>query len=162
MAKAGRKGKDIEYLEKNGSELDMIKPLWEKLLEYHRDRSQYFSEYYASINFELRKQTLLEKSRDGAIRVDLAIDKERNQLIGYCVSTLSGEKQGEIESIYVEPEYRGSGVGDNLMRKALAWMDINQARKKILSVAQGNESVMGFYRRYKFYPRITILEQVGW
>jgi hypothetical protein len=32
-------------------------------------------------------------------------------------------------------------------------------QKTILGVAEGNESVFPFYRRYNFYPRVTILWQ---
>jgi len=31
---------------------------------------------------------------------------------------------------------------------------------KIVNVAAGNEQAFGFYERYCFYPRKTILEQV--
>jgi diamine N-acetyltransferase len=101
----------------------------------------------------------VDKSRGGALRIDLARDRKTEEYIGYCVSTLTGEKLGEIESIYIEPPYRRSRIGDSLMQKALRWMDENQVKRKIVGVAEGNESVFAFYRRYGFYPRITVLEQ---
>ncbi len=79
--------------------------------------------HFAKMTWEIRKKELLEKSRNGAIRVDLARDKNTGVLVGYCVSTVSEKRQGEIESIYIEEDYRRSGIGDNLMKKALSWMD---------------------------------------
>ena len=103
---------------------------------------------------------MLEKSKNGVIRIDLARDINRGELIGYCVSTVSEERQGEIDSIYIEPDYRQSGIADNLMKGALKWMDECSVTKRILHVSVGNEDVFGFYTRYNFYPRTTILEQV--
>jgi diamine N-acetyltransferase len=149
----------IEYLEKSPSDLEIIRSLWIKLKEHHKSFSHYFKDHYAGFTFEQRKQGLVDKSRGGDLRLDLARDQKTGEYIGYCVSTLTGEKLGEIESIYIEPPYRRSGVGDGLMQRALQWMDNNQAKKKILGVAEGNENVFAFYRRYGFYPRITVLEQ---
>jgi GNAT superfamily N-acetyltransferase len=112
------------------------------------------------MTFEIRKQNLLEKSGGGALRIDLARDADTGTLIGYCISTISAKKQGEIESIYVEPDYRRSGIGDIFMKRALSWMDIMSVNRKILGVGAGNEEVFGFYSRYNFYPRVHVLEQV--
>ena len=39
-------------------------------------------------------------------------------------------------------------------------MNLQGALKKTLVVANGNEEVFGFYSKYNFYPRATILTQV--
>jgi len=62
--------------------------------------------------------------------------------------------------VFVNPAFRGLGVGDALMRKALAWMDKQGAVDKIVEVGVGNEQAFGFYSRYGFYPRKTVLKQV--
>ena len=143
----------IEYTETDQQGLDLIGVLWQKLVEYHKARSQHFSGHYAKITFDLRKKELLEKSRKGPLRIDLARDVNSGELVGYCVSTISGDRQGEIDSIYTEPDYRQSGIGDNLMKRALRWMDDLSVTKKILVVGAGNEEVFAFYSRYTFYPR---------
>jgi ribosomal protein S18 acetylase RimI-like enzyme len=107
----------------------------------------------------MRKKQLLEKSCQGALHIDLARDSNTEEHIGYCVTTINPEKQGEIESLFIEKEYRGMGIGDNLMARALAWLKTMSVQKTILGVAEGNESVFPFYRRYNFYPRVTILWQ---
>jgi ribosomal protein S18 acetylase RimI-like enzyme len=150
----------IEYTAMDEQGLEMAADLWQKLLEYHKSLSQHFSEHFDKMTFGLRKKGLLEKSREGAIRVDLARDTDTGELVGYCISTVSRDRQGEIDSIYIEPDYRGSGIGDNLMERALRWMDEYPVAKKVLGVGAGNEDVFAFYSRYNFYPRTTILEQV--
>jgi ribosomal protein S18 acetylase RimI-like enzyme len=109
--------------------------------------------------FEERKRFLLEKSRGGAIRIDLAKDKGTGVLIGYCVSSLTEKKQGEIDSIYIEADYRRRGIGDAFMKKALGWLADRAATRIIVGVASGNEESFPFYSRYGFYPRVTVLEQ---
>jgi diamine N-acetyltransferase len=151
----------IEYKETNEKGLDLIAPLWRKLRDHHKARAlEVFSEHYEKMTFDLRKKQLLEKSRDGAIRIDLARDRNTGALIGYCVSTISEKGQGEIDSIYIEEGYRRCGIGDNLMKKALKWMEEHSVKGKMLEVASGNEEVFTFYSQYDFYPRSIILRQV--
>jgi ribosomal protein S18 acetylase RimI-like enzyme len=151
----------IVYTETDAEGLDYIGPLWQKLREYHKARAlKVFSEHFEKLTFDIRKKQLLEKSRNGAIFIDLARDVNTKALIGYCVSTVSEKKQGEIESIYIEDGYRRNGIGENLMKRALKWMDVHSVTKKIIGVAAGNEEVFPFYSRYNFYPRVSILEQV--
>jgi len=73
---------------------------------------------------------------------------------------------GCLESIFVEPHYRRNGIGDNLMLKALHWMNGKQAETIVLQVGIGNEAVLSFYSRYNFHPRTIILQQTkivtGW
>lgn len=109
---------------------------------------------------DVRNKELVKKFEKGKIRVDLARDGDTQELVGYCISTISVEKEGEIQSIYIEPEYRKCGIGNEMMKKALHWMEENSINKKILGVGAGNEEVITFYKRYSFYPRTIILEQV--
>jgi ribosomal protein S18 acetylase RimI-like enzyme len=152
--------KEMEYTETGQDGLDSIAPLWQKLNDHHGAISRYFSERYPRHTFAQRKQELLEKSNGGAIRVDLACDAAMGELVGYCVSTVTAAGTGEIDSIYVEEDYRRGGIGDKLMTKALKWLAAQAVARKIIAVASGNEEVHAFYGRYDFYPRCTILEQV--
>jgi ribosomal protein S18 acetylase RimI-like enzyme len=152
--------KKIEYIEGNEQALDSIRKLWEKLNEHHRIRSQHFSKHYSRRTFTMRKKELLEKSKSGAIHIDIAKDLDTGEFMGYCVSTISKDFRGEIDSIYVEADYRESGIGDKLMKIALQRMDDKQVKTRILQVGAGNEEVFAFYSSYNFYPRTIILEQI--
>ena len=91
--------------------------------------------------------------------MNLAKDAFKGRFVGYCVSSISPEMEGEIDSIYVEEEYRSEGIGGSLIQRALSWMDENGIKKRVIVVANGNEESIAFYKNYGFYPRATVLEQ---
>ena len=150
---------NISYIELDSDQIDSIRPLWEKLREHHRELSPYFPERYVEFTFSERKEDLLKKSEKGILRVDTAYDKASKQFIGYCISSISDEKIGEVDSIYLDKKYRSSGIGDALMKRSLDWMDQNSVETKRIMVAAGNENTLAFYSRYKFFPKHIILEQ---
>jgi ribosomal protein S18 acetylase RimI-like enzyme len=74
-------------------------------------------------------------------------------------SNINQKRTGEIDSIFIETDFRGMGIGDAFMRRALEWMETQAVKSKMLTVAEGNEKVFAFYKRYSFYPRTTVLMQ---
>ena len=46
------------------------------------------------------------------------------------------------------------------MERGILWMDSNRVSKKIIGVAEGNEEVLEFYKKYGFYKRTVIVEQI--
>lgn len=149
---------NIHYFETDASGIDQIRPLWEQLVLHHKARSTNFKDFYDNFTFEKRKADLLNKSRDGLLRVDIAEDRDTSRNIGYCISTIK-ENEGEIDSIFVEQDYRSEGIGNAFMERALGWMDDHGVEVKRVAVAAGNEGAFGFYEKYGFLPRQIILEQ---
>lgn len=150
---------DIEYIECGGESLDLIKPLWEKLNKHHGKLSKHFAEKYLEFTFEIRKADLLSKVEHGGLRIFLAKDSTTGELIGYCISSVDKYKVGEIDSIFVDLNHRGRGIGVSLIKKTLLWMDTMQVIKKKVVVAAGNEQAFTFYSRFGFYPIHTTLQQ---
>ena len=148
----------IKYVNGDGGMLDEIKVLWETLNRHHLSVSPYFKDYYLTLTFEERKRAILQRASGGEVRVNLALDAS-GELVGYCVSSIDRWLTGEIDSIFVGAKYRGQGIGRALMEKALAWLNGKGAKKKIVSVAVGNEQAYVFYSRFGFLPRRTLLEQ---
>lgn len=149
----------IEYIVGSEELLDYVAPLWGKLNELHKNNSKDFKLKYSNMNFEVRREAFLKKSSTGKLRIELAKHKEQDVYIGYCVSSIDKAGNGEIDSIYINPEFRGEHIGDSFMRNALAWMDTHEVLSKSIGVAAGNEQAFGFYRKYGFYPSATILRQ---
>lgn len=147
----------IEYLEKDHTGLDVIEPLWEKLKEHHRVRSVHFKEQFSKTTWEMRRKEILDKAHNGAMLVHLA--KDNDKVVGYCVTSIDDKNIGEIETIFVEAEYRRVGIGVNFMRRAIAWMDAHAVTRKVIAVAAGNEEAFGFYAKFNFYPRVSVLMQ---
>lgn len=150
---------DVAYRSTGFSEIDIIRPLWEQLNRHHHGRSEHFRSWYERMNFEERKAHFGYLAESGQIRLDLALDRPTGKCVGYCVSSLSCEKAGEIESLFVESGYRSEGVGTTLVTRALGWMDSSGAVRKRVSVGNGNEDAWPFYRKFGFFPRLTVLEQ---
>ncbi|MGA2386480.1 MAG: GNAT family N-acetyltransferase [Candidatus Bathyarchaeia archaeon] len=150
----------IRYIHGDQQLLGDIALLWEGLNQHHLQLSKDFKQDYQQLTFEKRKTALLGKMKGGKMRVDIAVDDGSGQNVGYCVSSVSQCRMGEIESIFVAVNYRGLGVGDALLRKALAWLDAEGAETKVVEVGAGNEDAFGFYARYGFLPRKIVLKQV--
>ena len=151
---------NISYTKLNKDEIDIIKPLWEKLRAHHKELSKDFQERYAEFKFEERKEELLKKSENGILKVDIAKDNDADEIIGYCISSISENLEGEIDSIYLIEKYRSFGIGDELMKRSLNWMDEKGVKTKKIMIAAGNEDTIEFYRRYNFFPKHIILEQI--
>jgi diamine N-acetyltransferase len=160
MINVTRMGKElIEYRLCDETGLDQIRPLWVQLNEHHLRKARVFRSRYEEWTFDDRKAYFTKKAGEGLLRVDIAYDTGASRPVGYCVSSITREKVAEIESIFVEPEYRSQGIGTGLMTRALGWMDRCGAERKRVFVADGNEEAWGFYQRFGFFPRMTVLEQ---
>jgi ribosomal protein S18 acetylase RimI-like enzyme len=142
------------------NDLDLIKPLWEKLNQLHFNLSPHFRNRFQDMTWEKRKQKLLEKSKD--ILVDYVVDNKNDEIIGYCISTIDIEdyKIGEIDSIYIDETYRKSGLGRQLVERAIQWLKFRNTETQKLLVGAGNESVFDFYKQFDFYPLHIVLHRI--
>lgn len=150
----------VAYRTAGIEEIELIRPLWEQLNAHHHEKATRFRLCYGKMTFGDRKSWFCRLHESGEVRVDLALDQGSGRFIGYCVSSVTAEKTGEIESLFVHPGYRSAGTGTALVTRGLAWMDDRGALRKRVSVADGNEDSWAFYERFGFYPRMTVLEQI--
>ncbi len=148
---------DIKYISGSIELLDEIQPMWEKLNQHHEEISPHFSHEFREYGFSKRKARLLQKYADGHLRIDIA--QSLGHQVGYIISAVTDTGVGEIESIFVENEFRGQAIGDELMRRALDWLDEEDVHTKVIDVAVGNERVYAFYARSGFFPRVVTLKQ---
>ncbi|MFT3739500.1 MAG: GNAT family N-acetyltransferase [Breznakibacter sp.] len=149
------------YVIENGNEtdLDRIQPLWEKLNRLHQRVSPYFSHRFDAMTWERRKQSLLAKAQ--LICVSWVVDTKSKAIVGYCVGTIEKEdpNTGEIDSIYIEEEYRGAGAGTQLVDNTIRWLKLHGAETQKLLVGVGNEHVIDFYKHFGFYPLNVVLQR---
>lgn len=151
---------NIEYSVTDEEGIDIVAPLWEKLNEHHGGISRNFSYDFPSRTWEHRKKELLGEAADGKIRINLANDTDNGILVGYCISSIKQDGTGEMDSIFVEVDYRRNGIGDNLVTGALDWLQGQTVKKIIVQVLVGNEEVHPFYKRHGFLPRTTIMMRI--
>lgn len=137
-----------------------VRLLWEKLNAHHADLSPRFGKALRIRTFDARRQELLAKSSPDRIRVDLVSDGSGNPTVAYCVTTVSDDGVGEIDSIFVEERLRGQGVGSELIRRAFAWLESKKVKAKIVSVMSGNDEALAFYQRFGFHPRTILLQEI--
>lgn len=150
---------EVFYCDVAAEDIDAVRSLWEKLNAHHAELSPRFGKALRVRTFDARRQELLAKSGGDRIRVDLASVGSGNPAVAYCITTISDDGVGEIDSIYVEEHLRGQGVGSELMRRALAWLENKKVTAKIVSVMSGNEEALAFYRRFGFHPRTVLLQE---
>lgn len=137
--------------------MESVEPLWRKLNEVHIQRSVHFSETYANMTWEQRKRVLLGRPAGTELYVELAYETDCGN-IGYCMTSATPDRQGEIESIYVHEGWRHRGIGTTLMNDAKKWLDERGVRHRRIWVAWGNQEAFGFYAKFGFYPRRIDLE----
>ena len=149
----------VAYRTTGIDEIDLIRPLWEQLNEHYHRKASRFRRHYERMTFEERRSNFYKLHEAGQLRLDLAADSRDGKYIGYCVSSVPEEKTGEVESLFVDAAYRSEGIGTALVTRGLAWMDSLGVVRKRVSVSDGNEAAWEFYRKFGFYPRMTVLEQ---
>lgn len=148
----------VSFKEGGGELIDSIREMWYQLTLNAAAHSPYFSQHFKGRRFEDRRRELLDKAERGRLWICLAAaGKDR---VGYCVSSVGGEGVGEIDSLFVTEAFRGRGVGDELVRRAVRWMGANHARTMIVNTVYGRETVLSFYSRYGFRPKTITLEMV--
>ena len=133
----------------------LIKNLWKQLNNFHLQNSKFFKEHFKTYTFEDKCKDFPEKTSN-EILINVIYDNKKT--VGYCISTISN-RAGEIDSLFIAEEYRKYGYGKIIVEKSIRWFELNNCEKIHLSVAEGNESVFGFYEKFGFYPRFTYLTQ---
>jgi diamine N-acetyltransferase len=141
--------------------LGLIEPLWEGLAAHHRERAAAnapaFLDEMEALTFAVRRDALLEKNRDRALRLEVAFDSAAGGPVGYCVASGVPGGHGELESIYVDTAYRNRGIGSALLEHAAAWMDELGTVEQALFVFAGNDRALPFYARHGFSPRCIVM-----
>jgi diamine N-acetyltransferase len=135
--------------------INCIRNLWEKLNKIHYEDSVYFEDHYESFTFEQRiaKFNVIQQSN-----LKISIIKDGPKYLGYCISTKENEI-GEIDSIYLEQELQGRGLGKTLINEHIKWLKKNGCSKIKVAVSFGHENeVKEFYHKMGFYERMTYFE----
>ncbi|MBP1615875.1 MAG: hypothetical protein H6Q14_389 [Bacteroidetes bacterium] len=147
----------IKWLE--NEEIDLIRPLWEKLNLLHLDLSPNFKKRFQEANWEKRKRKLIEKSSE--ILIETIVDGV-DAIVGYCISTVDGVNSqiGEIDSICIDEAYREYGLGKLLVNNAIDWLIEKGTTEQKLLVGVGNERVLDFYKQFDFLPLHIVLQRV--
>jgi diamine N-acetyltransferase len=140
-------------------DIDLIAPLWQQLRQHHLSLENHLQKRFLKQTWAKRKSDIVGKA--SKVHLDYAIDTISSKIVGYCISSVEkqNEKQGEVDSLFIEETYRKSGIGESLMEEALAWLNRQGTENNRLLVSGSNPSVLGFYEKFEFYPLYIILQQ---
>lgn len=144
----------MNILEIPKSNIQLIKPLWEKLNTMHFTDSVYFKDHFEQYTFEKRCESFINIPDDD---LRIFVSYECDCLIGYCISRIENDV-GEIESILIEKEYEGKGIGRELVARSNEWFKERNCKRVVVSVSYGHEEVFGFYEKQGFYPKMIYLQ----
>ena len=161
----------VEFRRGSLADLPLLEPLWVSVHHHHAQvmpdlapyvddrqtwavRSQLYAELLAK-----PETVLLLASADGAV-------------IGYGLAHVSpasgtwvadtwqtGDRIGEIESLAVQPDHRGQGVGSRLLTALSAELATAGVRDLVLGVLPGNDAAIRLYQRQGFRPTWTYLSR---
>ncbi|EOD01606.1 GNAT family N-acetyltransferase [Caldisalinibacter kiritimatiensis] len=134
---------DIFYL------LDM----WKRLSDYHMRFEDYME---PSQNW---REVLISLYNDDFDRADrlILIAKDKGKYIGFVrveIKTISSIFQrkvtGYISDIYIDEEYRGSGLAESFMKEVRNWLKSKRIYDVRLNVNSQNIRAINFYKKMGF------------
>jgi GNAT superfamily N-acetyltransferase len=88
----------------------------------------------------------------------LAVARDRDRVVGHLVGKLVGPDSiklarfAVLESLRVDPDARGQGVGSLLVAEFLAWARRQEAAVASVTAYAGNDGARRFYARHGFAP----------
>jgi ribosomal protein S18 acetylase RimI-like enzyme len=139
------------------SEVDCLEQLWGQLLAHHSREAAHLSALGAvrspEDSWRLRRGQYLEWLQEPLAAVLVA--RDGCQLLGYAVvrvldapgSWQWGDQVGVLETLVVDGEARGAGVGQALVRAARERLAGSGVQVMKISVIAGNDDALRFYQR---------------
>ncbi len=131
--------------------------LWELFIENQIQNAGEMADGIAACLQSQRDGDLLAKTDDGKLHIQLVYTSNHQDPIGFCITSLSSDRLGEVEALYVLDQYQGNHLGTKLLETSLQWLEVNNALEQKLIVAAGNEEVFSFYQKFGFYSGYTTL-----
>jgi ribosomal protein S18 acetylase RimI-like enzyme len=128
-------------------QLDLLAPLWYKLNAFHQDLDELLGNPRRITTWEQRRIQLHEKALGKSLIQILRVD---GSSAGYCFTSIDEANKGEIDSLFLLPEWRGRGIGKKLMENALTWLEDLGCKDIDISVHPGNTSAVKFYWSFGF------------
>lgn len=134
--------------------------LWLDLVQYHRRLDPDFPALPRLR--ELLGEELERGLASDTSRVFVADEGDKPVAFLFAESRPDGESdaegRGRIEELYVDPAWRGQGLGRALVDAASTWFRLQGARRVSVRVEHGNTAGQVFWQELGFAERARILE----
>lgn len=131
------------------ADLDALAELWVRLARDQRDHDSFVR---AEPNRETMRETLAAHLHTNGLLV-ARVEGSIVGFVSYSVERGSLEldtTRGLLSNIYVEPAYRGRGVGTALLEAAETALHERGATVVVLEVMAANEAARRFYERHGY------------
>ncbi len=149
----------IDYTVIEPDQIDVIRFLWEQLRDHHAALQWKFAHEMDGMEFAERKKGWLQVEEESVLRIETAISAE-SRLVGYCVSKIDVAAIGQIDSLFVTPEFRRQGIACALVQHAMDWFDQMGVWRKRVDVADGNPGARVLYEKFGFLSRTITMQHV--
>lgn len=110
--------------------------------------------------------TSIQKTLGKFTKVFLA--NAQNKIVGFLLARIKttpvhmgGVLVGEISDIWVHPQERGRGIGDQLCWNALKWLKKKQVHSVESQVQLGNDASLKMFKRLGFHAEFQVL-RLNW
>ena len=141
------------------ADLHLVEPLWIAVHHRHTETMPELAPFVSDAeSWAVRKQlyeellakpdTLLLLAFDGAAAIGYGVAHVMALEDSWIPDTWqTGERIGEVESLSVLPQYRGSGLGTVMLDRLEAHLRDSGAQDLILGVLPGNDDAIRLYQR---------------
>jgi ribosomal protein S18 acetylase RimI-like enzyme len=152
-------------LRKGGAEdLDLIEPLWVAVHRRHRETMPELAPYVSDNDTWRVRRALYEEllaKPDTLLLVALVDDAAVGYGLAHVLAVdetwipdtwATGPRIGEIESLSVLPQYRGGGLGSELLHRLEEHLASQGVEDLILGALAGNHDAIRLYERRGYRP----------
>ena len=135
-------------------DLKRVQELSQELMEYEKSITK--REFMFNLDWALTDEGY-ENYKSNISRDELYVVCIDDKIIGYMTCWINrrlpwlAHKTMEIGNLYVEPEYRGKGIGTELINKAKELCKENDIKYLKVEVTADNEEAKEFYKKNGLY-----------
>ncbi|UOQ92187.1 GNAT family N-acetyltransferase [Halobacillus shinanisalinarum] len=141
----------------NTEDIELLESCLIDLANYHNSVAQNFKGIYPLKTYRETLDDIKKQVRENSGLVyGVLLD---GSAIGFCKISFEG-KNGKLDYLYVNKEYRGEGYGRLLMEWAMSEFQKNKIHMIDLKIVEGNP-ISEMYKKYGFEPRLTVMTKIN-
>lgn len=80
---------------------------------------------------------------------NIYVVKDEDKVVGFSIAVKDSEHEGRLRSIYLLEEFQGKGIGKELLRETLEWLE-PEKRDIRLEVVETNQHAISLYSKFGF------------
>ena len=154
--------------EADSGDVGAIVGLWTELIDYHRDLDPDYPPLPAlreTLRSEIQRG--LDAEHCDVFVADAASDRRAGGLVGFLFAELERRpgavpvpSTGQVHELWVDPAFRGAGVGRALVAEADAFFAVRGATRVSVRIEGSNRAGLEFWGRLGFHERARIMERI--